>query len=224
MANATRSEISPAEAAPDYARYDRIWQRVAPSMNPYPEVRAAAEAASMPSGTAVQAGAQPGTQETEQSELLLPGAQANPCCMGSAAQDLTAVLEGFAEEEAADAATYCRLARCAPNRAARSALGELSAGAGLRSRELTAAYYLITGQTKQLNTAAVVLPRQPYRALLRDRYHAAACNSLNYARAADATPDPCLQRLLKRFSSENEAAADALLRLLAQTQTKSCNF
>ena len=43
MVNATHSEIQQAEAQ-DYARYDRIWQRVAPAMNPYPAVRASAAA------------------------------------------------------------------------------------------------------------------------------------------------------------------------------------
>lgn len=217
MVNATCSEIEPAEAAPDYARYDRIWQRVAPTLNPYPETRAAT------AETAVQSvpAERPGTAQSQQ--LMLPGAQEDPCCMGSAAQEVTAVLEGFAEEEAADAASYRQLARCAPNRAAQTALRELSSAACMRSRELSAGYYLITGQTKQASTAAVVLPRQPYRVLLRDRYHAAACNGLNYTRAAEGTTDPCLQRLLNRFSEENYSAADTLLRLLAQIQTRGCN-
>lgn len=219
MANTTYSGIDQAEAAPDYARYDRIWQRVAPAMNPYPEVRMAAAGtapATSPAPAAQMQTAQ--TQETEQAELALPGAEANPCCMGSEAQDLTAVLEGFAEEEAVDASTYRQLARSAPNRMAAMTLRELGRTADQRARELAAAYYLITGEQKKLGAASVILPRLPYRELLRDRYHAAACNALNYARAADATPDPCLQRILNRFSEENNVAADRLLRLLAQVQ------
>ena len=223
MANATQSEISPAEAAPDYARYDRIWQRVAPAMNPYPEVRAAAAAAETVVPAAAVQTVSAESQGTVQTQLMLPGAQADPCCMGSAAQEMTAVLEGFAEEEAADAATYRQLVRCAPNRAAQNVLRGLNSAACTRSRELAAAYYLITGQTKQTSTAAVVLPREPYRTLLRDRYHAAACNGLNYARAADGTTDSCLRRLFNRFSEENYDAADTLLRLLAQVQTRGCN-
>lgn len=227
MANATYSGIDSLEAVPDYARYDRIWQRVAPTMNPYPEVRAVQNAA-----VPVMAVQQPATQQmsaapqqkaqaeemTEQQELSLPGAQANPCCMGSEAQDLVEVLEGFAQEEMADAATYRQLARFAPNRMAAAALREMGRGADQRGRELAAAYYLITGEQKRITSAAVVLPRLPYRELLRERYHATVCNAFNYARAEDATPDPCLQRLLRRFSEESYAASERLLRLLAQVQ------
>ena len=84
------------------------------------------------------------------------------------------------------------------------------------TQELAAAYYLITGVPLQYGAASVVLPRLPYRELLRRSYHAAACNGLNYARAADATMDICLQRLLQRFSNESYAAADRLLLLLSQ--------
>ena len=227
MANATYSGIDALEAAPDYARYDRIWQRVAPTMNPYPEVRSAQSmavpAAAMQAPAAQQMSAAPQqnaqTEEmTVQQELALPGAQANPCCMGSEAQDLVEVLEGFAQEEVADGATYRQLARFAPNRMAAAALRELGRGADQRGRELAAAYFLITGEQKRPASAAVVLPRLPYRELMRERYHATVCNAFNYARAEDATPDPCLQRLLRRFSEESYAASERLLRLLAQVQ------
>lgn len=220
MANTTYSGMDALEAVPDYARYDRIWQRVAPTMNPYPEIRSA-QGAAVP----VEAMQMPATQQnmqpqemTEQQELSLPGAQANPCCMGSEAQDLVEVLEGFAQEEVADGATYRQLARFAPNRMAAAALRELGRGADQRGRELAAAYYLITGEQKRAVSAAVVLPRLPYRELMRERYHATVCNAFNYARAEDATPDPCLQRLLRRFSEESYAASERLLRLLAQVQ------
>lgn len=221
MVNATHSEIQQAETQ-DYARYDRIWQRVAPAMNPYPEVRASAAAvpamAEQPRVT--PPAAQGSTQNTEaaKAELSLPGAQADPCCLGSDAAELSAVLEAFAQEETADASTYRQLARYAPSRTAAAALREMGNAAQQRSRELWAALYLITGEQKMSGAAAVILPRLPYRELLRDRYHASACNGLNYSRAADATADPCLRRLLQRFAGENYAAADRLLRLTAQVQ------
>ena len=216
MVNATHSGVAQTEAQ-DYARYDRIWQRVAPAMNPYPEARAAAAGAGvLPAAVGQAAAPSPAASGEAAAELSLPGAQADPCCMGTAAAELTAVLEGFAQEEGADASTYRQIARYAPSRAAAAALRDLGAAAAQRERELLAAYYLITGERKGAGTAAVVLPRLPYRALLRDRYHAAACTALNYDRAAEASADPCLQRLLSRFGSESYAAADRLLRLLAQ--------
>ncbi len=96
------------------------------------------------------------------------------------------------------------------------ALRQMGRDAQRRAQELAAAYYLITGAPLRYGAASVVLPRLPYRELLRRSYHAAACNGLNYARAADATMDICLQRLLQRFSNESYAAADRLLLLLSQ--------
>jgi hypothetical protein len=154
--------------------------------------------------------------QTVQAELELPGAEADPCCMGSEAQSMLEVLEGFAQEELVDAATFRQLCRCARCRADAAVLRELGQAADCRAREINAACFLITGVQKRLCTAAVVLPRLPWRALLRERYHGAACNGLNYARAADAAADPCLQKMLSRFSGECYDGAERILRLLAQ--------
>ena len=78
--------------------------------------------------------------------------------------------------------------------------------------------YLITGEEKMPNSAAVLLPRLPYRVLLRDSYHAAVCNGFNYARAADETVDPCLKKILQRFSEANYAAAEEILHILTQVR------
>ena len=246
MANATYSQNDSLGGAPDYARSDRIWQRVAPALDPYPQVRAANQKAvpamamtmqqsaavgeteqtvqnryTAPGGqtegqTAASVTQTGGTDASVEAQLQLPGASADPCCMGSEAQDLTMVVEGFAQEEAADAASYTQLARLAPGRNQAMALRQMGRDAQRRAQELAAAYYLITGAPLQYGAASVVLPRLPYRELLRRSYHAAACNGLNYARAADATMDICLQRLLQRFSNESYAAADRLLLLLSQ--------
>ena len=59
----------------DYRKYDRVWQRVAPSMSPWPA-----------DGMAAQG--EPATAMCPvQNVLSEPGAQANPCCMGSAAME-----------------------------------------------------------------------------------------------------------------------------------------
>ena len=244
MANATYMERGNAAAAPDYARYDRIWQRVAPAMDPYPEVRAARGGAVIPVSAVIPAGAavpadaasavpapagitagetapqaQPAAPGTQSRELALPGAQAEPCCMGTEARTMVAVLEQFSQEETADEATYRQFSRMAPSRTAAAVLRELGRQAGLRAKELAAVHYLITGEEQRAAAAAVVVqPQRSHRAMRRERYHAAVCNGFNYARAEEGTADPCLQRILERFSAENYAAADRLLRLLMQAQ------
>ena len=63
----------------DFRQHDRLWQRVGPGLEPYPETTAEA----MPRREEL-----PPAQES-----LLPGAEPNPCCMGSEAMELLAVLE-----------------------------------------------------------------------------------------------------------------------------------
>ena len=54
-------------------------------------------------------------------------------------------------------------------------------------------------------------------AALRERYHEAACNGLNYARAAEETTDPCLSRLLNDLSGEDYRHADVFLAMLERS-------
>ena len=70
----------------DFRQYDRIWQRVAPGLEPYPEEGEAVPAARTEETALMQRGRQ---------ESQLPGAQTDPCCMGSAAAEMLEVLTGF---------------------------------------------------------------------------------------------------------------------------------
>ena len=109
----------------DFRQYDRLWKRVAPGLEPYPPAggNRAAEAAVPPleegrrlaavSGApglpaaASPISAPPAAGEGESAGLLrresqLPGADQDPCCMGTAAEEMLEVLVGFAEEELED--------------------------------------------------------------------------------------------------------------------------
>ena len=85
----------------DFRQHDRLWQRVGPGLEPYPETTAEA----MPRREEL-----PPAQESQ-----LPGAEPNPCCMGSEAMELLAVLEGYIEEELEDRRRYLALSRQAPS-------------------------------------------------------------------------------------------------------------
>ena len=65
----------------DYDACRALWQRVSPSEDPYP--------------AAEEVGTQSG-------ELSLPGAEGDPCCMGTEAADSVEVLQGFLREELGD--------------------------------------------------------------------------------------------------------------------------
>ena len=90
------NELSAAQnAAYDYRRCARVWQRVDPTLDPYPDVRAAAAMAADTPGDGLSAA-------ERNAGLTLPGAQADPCCMGTAALESLEVLQGFIREELAD--------------------------------------------------------------------------------------------------------------------------
>lgn len=204
----------------DYRQYDRIWQRVAPDLEPYPSVRAGTGAAvpAMAEQPSVPAApAQPPVPTSPAPPAAqLPGAEPDPCCMGSAAAEMLEVLTGFIEEELSDQRGFLALARVAPSWA-RQRLREMANDEGLHARRLMAAHYLITGECYRPSISTERIYTGRWCSALRERYHAEACNGLNYARAADGTTDPCLARLLNGLSADEYRHAEELMRLLERS-------
>lgn len=203
------NELSAAQnAAYDYRRCARVWQRVDPTLNPYPDVRAAAAMAADTSGDGLSAA-------ERNAELTLPGAQADPCCMGTAALESLEVLQGFIREELADRRTYLFLARRAPTAEARQVFRAIASDEGRHARRLLAAVYLITGERYCPAICYPPLRCDGYCAALRERYHEEVCGGFNYRRASQETLDPCLQQLLLAFSQDEYRHANAMLGLLS---------
>ena len=184
----------------DYRQYDRVWQRVAPTLEPYPGMQPAE-------------GVVPTAISQTRQESQLPGAVQNPCCMGSAASESLEVLSGFIEEELAERRFYLAFSRQAPSWA-RQQLRELGAEQGNHAQKLMAAYYLITGECYRPNVSCERIYIGRWCPTLRERYHVAACSGLNYARAAEGTTDPCLRELLNELSRAEYLAASRLMTLL----------
>lgn len=203
------NELSAAQnAAYDYRRCARVWQRVDPTLDPYPDVRAAAAMAANTSGDGLSAA-------ERNAELTLPGAQADPCCMGTAALESLEVLQGFIREELADRRTYLFLARRAPTAEARQVFRAIASDEGRHARRLLAAVYLITGERYCPAICYPPLRCDGYCAALRERYHEEVCGGFNYRRASQETLDPCLQQLLLAFSQDEYRHANAMLCLLS---------
>lgn len=203
------NELSAAQnAAYDYRRCARVWQRVDPTLDPYPDVRAAAAMAADTPGDGLSAA-------ERNAELTLPGAQADPCCMGTAALESLEVLQGFIREELADRRTYLFLARRAPTAEARQMFRAIASDEGRHARRLFAAVYLITGERYCPAICYPPLRCDGYCAALRERYHEEVCGGFNYRRASQETLDPCLQQLLLAFSQDEYRHANAMLCLLS---------
>lgn len=202
----------------DYRLYDQIWRRVSPELDPYPEVRAAAETGSASpaagAGTAGMAAPAPRAESAPPDADTLPGAEEDPCCMGTQAQNDVEVVAGFVQEELAERQYCLALARRYGRQDAGRLLRRHAREKQEAARELSAAYYLITGACL---AGTVTVERLRFEGLcrsLRSVYHQEACNGLNYRRAADATGDVCLQKLLKRLGDASYRRAEEVLSLL----------
>ena len=171
----------------DFRKYDQIWRRVAPNLEPYPDLREPAVPAMAPlaSGAAPRASQPPAGEDLEH----LPGAEENPCCMGTMAQEELGVIEGFIEVELADRRTYQAFARRAPA-FARGTMRDLANASGAAARRLMTAYYLITGNCYRPAVASGRISIDSWCPALRERYHVEACNGMNYLRAGEETTDP----------------------------------
>lgn len=189
----------------DYRQYDRVWQRVAPALEPYPGMRR-------------ETGAQEQAEESSltQAESGLPGAVRDPCCMGSAAAEMLAVLTGFIEEEWEERRYFLALSRQAPAWAGRR-VREAGWMAEEHARRLMAVYYLITGECYRPAVSCERICFGRWCAVLRERYHMTACAGLNYARAAEGTTDPCLREVLQALSAEEYRQARELLAMLERS-------
>lgn len=199
----------------DYRMYDRIWQRVSPDLVPYPEVRSAQpeEAETAAGGAAVPAAPR---MEGGDGEGNLPGAEMNPCCMGSVAQESVAVLEGFIEEELAERRCCLALAGRVRSQCAARLLRRIASEKQAAARELGAAHYLITGACY---TPSITVEHTQWSCLsqaLRSCYHQEACNGFNYQRSADGTTDPCLAKLLNRLGEQAYRRAEDVMDLLSK--------
>ena len=192
--------------AEDYRQYDQIWQRVSPDLNPYPEVRQ--ESGGTGEDTSVGGG--------EEDLGNLPGAQMDPCCMGSAAMDSLQVLAGFIEDERAGRQSLLQFAGRLQNPRAVRTLRQMAAQKAAHIRQLMAAYYLTAGVCY---THTIQMPAHTggdtYCNALRSAYHDAACLGFNYLRSADGTADLCLQHMFQKMGQETFRHADQLMQLLS---------
>ena len=204
-------------AAYDYRVYDRVWQRVSPGVDPYAEQPSGVESAapSVPPSAPAQPVPLP-IQPVPGNEALLPGAEKNPCCMGSEAQDSLTVLTGFLEEELAGCRHCMALARCVRNPSAARLLRRAASEKQAAARDLCGAYYLVTGSRYASAVASEHLELAGLPESLRACYHQEACNGFNYRRAAGETMDLCLQKLFTRLGDQAYRRSEEIMSLLGR--------
>lgn len=81
----------------DFRQHDRLWRRVQPGLEPYPEADTSGGNQAQTSDAGM----------TLAQESRLPGAEQNPCCMGTEAAELLTVLEGYIADELRNGGCIC---------------------------------------------------------------------------------------------------------------------
>lgn len=208
----------------DFRLYDQVWQRVAPGTDPFSPDPAAAGMTEAPQTVSPippvnpsappSAAAVPVPRQEGGGEGNLPGAEADPCCMGTEAKESLEILEGFLQEELAEARCCQSLACRVRNRQAARLFQQTAAEKRAAARELCAAYYLITGSQYAPTVTVEHLRWENLAQALRACYHQEACGGFNYQRAADETLDLCLQKLFTRLSEQAYRRAENVMALL----------
>ncbi len=174
----------------DYLQYDRIWQRVAPELNPYPEAREALAAHKQQPAPPQKEPASEETVSLTQLESLIGMALTARC-------------------------TYLRYARCAPHAQGRCTLQQMAGETGEDARRLMSYYYVTTGKCYQAPCRRKdESPLLPWCQILR-KFYQEECRSAEYCRKmAEHTEDRCLQEILTDMAEACHKRAAALLRLL----------
>lgn len=183
----------------DYQRYDRIWQRVSPELNPYPEAR----------------GPRPPVPGKGEPRPPVPGRGEPPFCRPGGATPEE--LQEYLRDELADAQIYRHLAPLAPTMEGKRVMRALAEDEAGHAKALQAAYYLLTGRTYPVT---VVLPPQtklPWRDRLRERWHEESRGGKRYDLAADRAGDRCLGQLFTRLAQDEYRHAEQLRKLLERT-------
>ena len=172
----------------DYRQYDRIWKRVSPELDPYPDVRAA-------------------VREEPEEEM---------CCMKGGTADMVSLLAACIDGEVADRCAYLHYARCAPHYA-RRCLQQLAADEERHARRLLSVYYLTTGQCHRPAIPTCPCDVPAWCPLLRQLYHRENCGAERYEQGAAGMTDACLQEIFAELAAEERRHARQILQLLEKT-------
>jgi hypothetical protein len=175
----------------DLRRCDAVWQRVAPDLNPYPEVRAAALAPETPcAATEAERGVR------QRGDSLTPEA-------------LTAAVE----EELAARRAYLAHARCAGGPAGRALMQLASDSAGHACR-LRSLYFLLTGQCYRPFSVCGQAEILSLCQFLRRRYQLAVESASQYDNWADGMEDGCMASNMRAMADDKRCQATTLMSLL----------
>ena len=176
----------------DLRRCDAVWQRVAPELDPYPEVRAAALA-----------------QET-------------PCAAAEARREMARydddaltpeALSAAVEEELTARRAYLGHARCAGGTTGR-ALMQLASDSARHACRLRSLYFLLTGECYQPFSVCGQAEILSLCQFLRRKYQMAVEAAAQFDGWADGMEDNCMASTMHSMAYDKRCQAATLMGLL----------
>ncbi len=171
----------------DYRLYDQVWQRVAPELNPYPEVRNGEISPSSPPPA-----------ERRQSPAPVEN------------------LRDLVDEELEGRRIYLAYARCAPSNNARRTMRQLAEEESRHARRLLSLYYLMSGECYKPLPVNDCIAVPAWCKALRQRYHEEIYDAMRYEQLSRETDDPALAKIMNELSGDEMRHARQLLCLLEQ--------
>jgi len=168
----------------DYRRWDEVWRRVAPELDPYPEVRAAQAA-------------------------LMEG---ETCPLRQGMMPVEELGAAIREELAAQRA-YTAHARRAGGAVGRTLL-QMASRSGRHACRLRSLYYLLTGECWVPENGCGCAGSVGLCRFLRQRYQAETAAADRYEEWADAMEDACMVSMLRQVAEEDRCHAATALDLL----------
>lgn len=172
----------------DLRRCDAVWQRVSPDLNPYPEVRAAAQRRETTCAAA--------EAEWKAEDSLTPEA-----------------LAAAVEEELAARRAYMAHARCAGGGTGR-ALMQLASDSARHACRLRSLYFLLTGEYYQPYSVCGQAEILSLCQFLRLRYQMAVAAAEQFDDWADGMEDGCMASTMRGLADDKRCQAATLMGLL----------
>ncbi len=203
------SELIRQQPGPEVFR--RVWDRVMPDQRDSPLILAAP-----PGGEAVPPAPAPAPEPTPEPAPVpepAPSPAEPPLGLGEASQPDTAALAALMDRARENLSAAWALARRRSPQGGGRALSELAADHSRATRQLSAAYFLITGTRYRPAEKKTALPASLPLALrdqfVREQRWERACR-----RAAEATGDPCLRELYLELAQDGALHAGTIRSLL----------
>ncbi len=195
------SELIRQQPGPEVFR--RVWDRVMPDQRDSPLVLAAP-----PGGEEV-----PPAPASEPAPEPAPSPAEPPLCLGEASQPDTAALSALMDRARENLSAAWALARRRSLQGGGRALSELAADHSRATRQLSAAYFLITGTRYRPAEHKTALPASLPLAL-RDQFVREQRWERICRRAAEAAADPCLRELYLELAQDGALHAGTIRSLL----------